>query len=96
MGRYAEHVYTDQRDIARLEALTLQLPDEAEVELTLQDGRVLTGIVSTRPVVQQFLGQDENSEGANGVLRLDDPAHSERVHLLWLDEIRSVRRLGSA
>ena len=48
------HLYTRQEDIARMEALVSQLPDEAVVELHLTDGGSITGVVTTRPSVQVF------------------------------------------
>ncbi|WP_416383606.1 DUF3247 family protein, partial [Pseudomonas sp. BJa3] len=54
MNQAPEHLYTRQDDIARMEALVTQLPDEAVVELHLTDGGSITGIVTTRPSVQVF------------------------------------------
>src|SRR5690606_23549134 len=38
MTQFAEHVYTEQRDIARIESWAEQLEDEARVEIRLADG----------------------------------------------------------
>ncbi|MGY0559696.1 MULTISPECIES: DUF3247 family protein [unclassified Luteimonas] len=92
MGQNAERVYTSDADIARLEALVQQLPDEARVELLLADGSSITGAVVVRPTVQTFRGPD-GSEGINGRLRVDDAGDPARSHLIWLDVIREVRRL---
>ena len=92
MGRTAERVYTDDADIARLEALVTELPDEARVELLLADGSSVTGTVSVRPTVQTFL-DPRGEEGINGVVRIDDAADPSRLHWVWLDRIREVRRL---
>lgn len=95
MGRTAERVYTDDADIARLERLVQQLPDEARVELRLADGASVTGVVSVRPTVQAFL-DPKGEEGINGVVRIDDaddPAQAQRY--VWLDVIREVRRLDT-
>lgn len=95
MGRYAEHVYTDPQDIQRLERLITQLPSEAEVELTLTDGRQLRGTVVERPALQLYRDTQER-EGSHGVLRLDDAQDTAQTHLVWLDRIAQVQRLGSA
>lgn len=95
MGRYAEHVYTDRQDIQHLEHLITQLPSEAEVELTLTDGRRLCGTVAERPALQLYRDAQER-EGNHGVLRLDDAQDPAQTHMVWLDRIAQVRRLGSA
>ena len=95
MGRTAERVYTNDADIARMEALMEQLPDEARVELLLEDGSSVTGVVSVRPTVQAFL-DPKGEEGINGVVRIDDAADPSRAHYVWLDVIREVRRLDVA
>ncbi|MDG2525204.1 DUF3247 family protein [Stenotrophomonas sp. HITSZ_GD] len=92
MAKYAEHVYTDQAQIAALEAWVRQLPDEARVQLTLDDGSRLLGTVAVRPTVQSFRDESEN-EGVNGLLRLDDLDSPAQQHLVWLDSIREVRPL---
>ncbi len=92
MTKYANHVYTDQAQIAALAAWVLQLPDEARVQVTLDDGSRLLGTVAVRPTVQTFRDEAEN-EGANGLLRLDDLDHPEQPHWVWLDTIRDVRPL---
>lgn len=92
MSRVAERVYTDDADIARLEALVLQLGDEARVELLLVDGSTVTGAVAVRPTVQTFL-DPQGEEGINGVVRIDDAADPSRLHWIWLDTIREVRPL---
>jgi len=92
MGKYAKHVYTNQAQIAALESWVQQLPDEARVQLTLEDGSRLLGTVAVRPTVQTFRDEAEN-EGANGLLRLDDLDSPVQQHLVWLDTIREVRPL---
>lgn len=92
MTQQPQHLYTHQDDIARLEALTLQLPDEACVEVRLTDGDCVTGTVTVRPSVQVFRDAD-GREGFNAAVRIDD---RERTHYLWLDRIASVTRRGSA
>lgn len=92
MAKYAKHVYTDQAQIAALEAWVTQLPDEARVQLTLDDGSRLLGTVAARPTIQAFRDEAEN-EGMNGLLRLDDLDSPVQQHLVWLDRIREVRPL---
>ena len=94
MGRTAERVYTDDADIARLEGLMEQLPDEARVELLLADGSRVAGVVSVRPTVQTFL-DPQGEEGINGVVRIDDAADPSQAHYIWLDVIREVRPLDT-
>jgi hypothetical protein len=89
MGRIAGNVYTDQHDIAVLEARAAQLPDEARVEVLLVDGGRIKGVVATRPVIQMFLDED-GREGMNGVARIDDAHAPGRAHLLWLDQILEI------
>lgn len=89
------HLYTQQADIARIEALIRQLPDEAHVQLHLTDGGTLAGIVATRPTLQVFRNMD-GVEGFNAVVRIDDLSRQETAHYLWIDRIASVTALGSA
>lgn len=95
MGRYADRVHSDPTVIQRLKQLQLELSGEMEVELTLQDGRILRGTVPERPTLQLFRNEREE-EGVNGLLRLDDAEDPTRSQLLWLDQIQHVQRLGSA
>lgn len=95
MGKFADCVYTDQEDIALLEARATQLPDEAKVEVLLIDGSKLQGVVSTRPVVQIFQ-DDQGEEGVNAQVRIDDARDPELSHYVWLDEILEVHQNGSA
>src|SRR5690606_16077837 len=48
MTRFAEHVYTEQSDIARIESWAEQLEDEARVEIRLADGERVEGFVTAR------------------------------------------------
>ena len=88
MSAAPEHLYTRQEDIARMEALVSQLPDEAVVELHLTDGGSI-------PSVQVFRDGDGH-EGFNAVVRIDDHRRPDVTHYLWLDRIASVTPLGSA
>ena len=71
--RIAPRVYTAQVDIDRLQARIFELPNDQHVELTLDDGRVLRGIVAARPMTMQFFDAD-GREGTNGTVRLEQPA----------------------
>ncbi|MBC7990106.1 MAG: DUF3247 family protein [Luteimonas sp.] len=89
MGRSASNVYTDQHDIAVLEARAARLPDEARVKVVLVDGGRITGVVAARPTIQTFLDED-GREGLNGIVRIDDAHDPGRAHLLWLDQILEI------
>lgn len=94
MSRDAANVYTDQHDIDLLEARAGQLPDEARVEILLVDGSRVKGTVATRPTIQTFFDEDER-EGLNGVVRIDDHDEPGRAHYLWLDQILEIVALGT-
>src|SRR3546814_11366885 len=51
MTQFAEHVYTAQHDIARIESWAAQLEDEARVEILLADGARVEGFVERKSVV---------------------------------------------
>lgn len=95
MGQLAEHVYTEQRDIARIESWVEQLDDEARVEIHLADGARVDGYVAARPTIQVFR-DGEGREGMNAVVRIDDAVAPEHAHYVWLDRIVDVRRVGTA
>jgi hypothetical protein len=90
-----DRVLTDASAVALLEASIAALPDEAKVQLTLDDGSVLRGIVTVRPSVQVFRMAD-GSQGVNAGLRLDDLESPGHTHYLWLDRVRDIFPLGSA
>lgn len=92
MSRIAPRIHTNPADIAELEALLPQLKGQTQVEITLTDGRRLLGTVAVQPTVQQYRDVGEN-EGSNGQLRLDDLDSPAQQHVLWLDEIRTIREL---
>jgi len=105
MARVAPRVYLAAADIARLEAIALQLPQDARVQVTLEDGRQIAGMVSATPTVQAFF-DPRGVEGMNALLRLDactdaahfvesshQRAHPDGIHDLWLDEVSAVTRL---
>ncbi|QDH71659.1 DUF3247 family protein [Lysobacter alkalisoli] len=99
MGKFAEHIYTAPGDIAKLEALIPQLPNDAHVELTLDDGSVLLGTVAARPTVQVFQNA-VGDEGLNGLVRIEDVAldrpETAGFHDVWLDRIAAIRQLPHA
>lgn len=91
MSQVAKRVHTDQGEIDRIEALAARLPDEARVELVLDDGDRVAGTVSVRPTVQVFRDEDGN-EGLNALVRIDDAADPAHAHYVWIDRIREIRR----
>ena len=94
MARIAERIYTDQQDIARLEATIRGLDIGDRVSLCMADGEVVQGIVSAKPTVQVFF-DPAGREGLNAVVRLEEPAlerpESAGWRDLWVDAIREVR-----
>lgn len=92
MVLYAPHVYTDPVRIALLETLLGELPGQARVLLVLQDGSRVAGMVTMRPVLQQYFDCEEHI-GVNGTVRLDDLRRISQQHLIWLDSVRQVLRL---
>src|SRR3546814_10405432 len=95
MTQFAEHVYTAQHDIARIESWAGQLEDEARVEILLVDGARVEGFVAARPTIQVFR-DGAGREGMNAMVRIDDQANPEHAHYLWLDRIIDIRRPGTA
>ena len=99
MTATAECVYTAEGDLSRLRALVAQLPNDAQVELHLDDGRHLRGTVAARPTLQVFVDA-AGREGMNALVRLEDPAmdapESAHVYDVWLDRIVDVRHCLSA
>lgn len=97
MARVAPRVYVDADAIARLEAVAAQLSQDAQVQVSLEDGRALIGMVSAMPTVQMFF-DPRGREGMNALVRLeafldDHRPHPGGIHDLWLDDIRAVTRL---
>lgn len=90
MSRDAPRVHVDPAAIARLEEVAVQLPQDARVEVRLDDGNRLRGMVSMTPTVQAFFDPD-GREGLNGVARLECESGESRY--LWLDRIGSVEHL---
>lgn len=92
MGRLAATVYTQQRDIDRLEHLVIELPSDAYVRVTDAQGRTFEGTVVERPALQLFDHAD-GEQGFNAMLRLDDPNAPNGTIYLWLGDIRGVEHL---
>lgn len=95
MTQFAEQVYTEQRDIARIESWAEQLQDEAMVAVRLADGGRVEGVVTARPTIQVFRDGD-GREGLNAMVRIDDAGDPTCAHYLWLDRIVDIRRTGTA
>lgn len=94
MTKIVDRVHTDQHEIARIESLIARLDDESIVELTLDDGRRLTGLVTVRPTIQTLRDAD-GREGVNSLLRLDDPQQPGQSQHVWLDQVVDIFLLGS-
>jgi len=94
MTRTADRVFTEQRDIDRIEGLIVALPSQARVRITLNNGDVISGTVVERPAAQVFEDAAGN-QGINSVLRLDDPSAPVWQVDLWLSDIRRVEQLAS-
>jgi len=93
MTLIVDHVHTDQAMIDRLKALQQELDAELHAELHMQDGTVLRGTVVERPSIVQAV--DGNGlEGSSAIVRFD--TGDAQVHLIALDRISKVVRLGSA
>ena len=96
MSRDAPRVHVDPAAIARLEEVALQLPQDARVEVRLDDGTRLRGMVSMTPTVQAFFDPD-GREGLNGVARIECESGSGAAtgdsRYLWLDRIGGVESL---
>ena len=95
MSRDAPRVHLDPVAIARLEQVAVQLPQDARVEVELDDGSRLRGMVSMTPTVQAFFDPDGN-EGLNGVARIECESAGAATgdsQYLWLDRIGNVERL---
>jgi hypothetical protein len=92
VSRIAGRVYSDAADLARFEAIALQLPQDARVAVTLDDGSVVQGIVTATPTLQMFFDPQDN-EGLNGVVRIEGFPTGSGDHYVWLDRIQSVTSL---
>jgi hypothetical protein len=99
MSRDAPRVHVDPAAIARLEEVALQLPQDTRVEVTLDDGSRVRGMVSMTPTVQAFFDHD-GREGMNAVARIecesdDSGGGDSDSRYLWLDRIDRVERLSN-
>ncbi len=94
MSREAMCVYTDKRDIQRLESLVAELPANGHVVLLMHDGSACDGVVSTRPNVQVFRDPQQR-EGINAEVSLERPDVPGWIQHVWLDQIAHVEHLDS-
>src|SRR3546814_5977037 len=74
MTQFAEHVYTAQHDIARIESWAEQLEDEARVEILLADAERVEGFVTARATIQVFPDRHGRA-GLNEMVGIDDQAN---------------------
>ncbi|WP_242107810.1 DUF3247 family protein [Luteimonas aquatica] len=95
MSQIAERVHTDPRMVALLEERAFSLKDEALVEMVLEDGRCIRGVVVALPTIQVFHDAQGN-EGHNALVRLDDANDPRREHYVWLDSVVSITQVGTA
>jgi len=96
MTVHANQVFTDAEAIDRLQRIIELLPNDAHVQLEMDNGEQVLGIVSARPMTQVFI-DPKGIEGTNAVLRLVDPAMDQPERAgwreVWVGDIRAVRRL---
>ena len=96
MTRVAARIYRKAAEIARLESLSQQLQQDQRVQLTLDDGSTLRGIVSATPGMQAFF-DPAGREGLNALVRIEtegsDHRADDRDRTLWLDQIVEITRL---
>jgi hypothetical protein len=90
MSREAPRVHVDPAAIARLEDVSTQLAQDSRVEIRMDDGTTMRGIVTLTPTVQSFYDPDGN-EGLNAVAKIE-PEAGGNGHV-WVDRISSVERL---
>ncbi|MBB1087082.1 DUF3247 family protein [Lysobacter sp. SG-8] len=96
MSKLAERIHTDRAEIVRLEALIARLPNDAHVELTLDDGGMVRGTVAARPTMQVF-EDGHGNEGMNAIVRIEDPAleapETAGTYDVWVDRIVRIARV---
>ncbi len=92
MSRYAPHVYSEHVQIATLEHWVALLDGQERVRIELDDGSTLSGTVAVRPTIQTYLDENDN-EGVNGQLRLDQLDATQEPHWIWMDRIVAVHPL---
>lgn len=96
MTRIASRVYLEAADVARLETVARQLPQDQRVQLTLDDGSQVLGIVSAMPGMQAFF-DPEGREGMNALVRIETEGSDHRAdgndRTVWLDQIIAITQL---
>ena len=97
MARVAPRVHVSADRIARIEDLARQLLQDERVEILMEDGTSLLGVVEYQPSVQMFF-DPQGREGSNAQVRIelsldDGRPHPSGVRDLWLDEIDAVTRV---
>jgi hypothetical protein len=96
MARVAPRVHVSADAIARLEEIGSQLQQDVRVQLLLDDGSTVTGIVDAQPSVQMFF-DPQGREGCNALVRIeridDDRGQPANVIDLWLDQVSAVTRV---
>ncbi len=90
MSREAPRVHVDPAAIARLEEVARQLPQDSRVEVRLDDGTTMRGIVTMTPTMQSFYDPD-GVEGLNAVARIERESGGNGY--LWVDRVSAVQRL---
>jgi hypothetical protein len=93
MTRHAAHIALEQGEIARLEALSRELPDEARVRVALVNGSAIEGTVVERPKIQVFEGPGV-VQGMNANLRLDRAPAGPPIDV-WLSDVAAVEHLDT-
>ena len=90
MSREAPRVHVDPVAIARLEMLSARLQQDSRVDVRLDDGTTMRGIVTMTPTIQSFYDPDGN-EGLNAVARIEREAGGNGY--VWVDRISAVERV---
>lgn len=94
MAREADTIHNGTGSIDQLQALIMELRDNAKVVLHLKDGSTLKGVVAVVPTLQNFVDAND-VEGTNGVVKLIDPLKPEWSATVSLDTIARVEHLDS-
>jgi uncharacterized protein DUF3247 len=94
MGRIAHRIFTKSEDIDRIRGFVRELAINARVRLHLLEGEPVEGIVMVTPTVQEFRNENDD-EGLNGVVKLEDPQQPGWSGLVWLGDIDRVEHLDS-
>ena len=91
MTRIAPRVHVEADAIARLEALSVQLPESERVRVQLDDGSQIDGVIEATPGIGVYFDPD-GREGMQALLRLLTGG-DDGIRNIWVDEIRTVTRL---